>query len=90
MHILFLSMYNSYFETSEEDFIFTCYCQFHSSYCQLFVCLQEVNFVTSCHPIISGCNELIISKLPEYTSKVSIWGEGNAELQWIALVNIEL
>ncbi|CAL1546913.1 unnamed protein product, partial [Lymnaea stagnalis] len=32
---------------------------------------KEVNFVTSCHPIIPGCNTLAIHKLEDYTSKVS-------------------
>ncbi|XP_005098229.2 M-phase phosphoprotein 8 [Aplysia californica] len=33
---------------------------------------KEVNFVTSCHPIVSGCNTLVITKLPEYTSKAKL------------------
>uniref|UniRef100_A0A2C9M0Z7 Chromo domain-containing protein n=1 Tax=Biomphalaria glabrata TaxID=6526 RepID=A0A2C9M0Z7_BIOGL len=33
---------------------------------------KEVNFLTSCHPIIPGCNTLIIHKLEDYTSKAKL------------------
>ncbi|KAH9525081.1 hypothetical protein Btru_000283 [Bulinus truncatus] len=33
---------------------------------------KEVNFVTSCHPIIPGCNSLVIHKLEDYTSKAKL------------------
>ncbi|GFO15334.1 M-phase phosphoprotein 8 [Plakobranchus ocellatus] len=33
---------------------------------------KEVNFVTSCHPIVSGCNTLKIHKQADYTSKAKL------------------
>ncbi|GFS25139.1 M-phase phosphoprotein 8, partial [Elysia marginata] len=33
---------------------------------------KEVNFVTSCHPIVTGCNTLRIYKQADYTSKAKL------------------
>ncbi|RUS74802.1 hypothetical protein EGW08_017431 [Elysia chlorotica] len=33
---------------------------------------KEVNFVTSCHPIVTGCNTLKIYKQADYTSKAKL------------------